>query len=97
MRKIGPEEQPNVKVKNIAERIRTDCIDEYMDMIKDTTTNKDKEIARRGENDDQIDDYDPFDEERVILVLFWQVRGSLLVSKSSLFKKQNQIKTPFIR
>ena len=36
-----------------------------MDMIKDTTTNKDKEIARRGENDDQIDDYDPFDEERV--------------------------------
>ena len=48
-------------VKNIAERIRTDCIDDYIEMVKDTTTTGADNVARRGEETIE-DDYDPFDD-----------------------------------
>ena len=52
----------NGLVKNIAERIRTDCIDDYMAMVKDVTAKgADDNVARRGEEPVE-DDYDPFDD-----------------------------------
>merc|ERR1711935_230569 len=48
-------------VRNIAERIRTDCIDDYLQMTKDITTSAGDGVERRGEEPVE-DDYGPFDD-----------------------------------